>query len=208
MAKLSDLSSRVLDEFPSAPRAFALRALSDAAKEFCSRTHVWQAQITPITLRPGQTEYEIDLDTGTQLVAFKDVRLDGKKIDPIATELFRLRTDNLRAGLPLGFIQWQPSTIELINPPKDASVLDVTAALTLALNATDVDLPDSIIDEYGESLASGAKGRLARQRGQAWSDPEAVVGYMGPFYADVAKAKARVNTALGSAQVQVEMRRW
>lgn len=208
MAKLSELLDRVLDEYPAVPRALALRSLSDAAKEFCSRTHAWQEPLTPIRLRPDVESYEVDLDSGVQLVALKEVRLDGRRIDPVATEIFRLRKNELRAGLPMGYVQWQPTTIELVNPPNDAMELTVVAALTLARNSVDVDVPDSVLDEYGDSIASGAKGRLVRQAGQSWSNPDAVLAYMGPFYADVTRAKSRVNTALGEAQVQVEMRRW
>ena len=208
MAKLSELLDRVLDEYPAVPSALALRALSDAAKEFCSRTHAWQEPLTSIRVRPGQTTYDIDLDSGTALVAIKEVRLDGRRIDPVATEVFRLRKQELRAGLPMGWVQWQPSTIELINPPTGAVELTVVAALTLTRGATGTDVPDSVLDEYGDSIASGAKGRLVRQAGQSWSNPEAVLGYMGPFYADIARAKASARTALGEAQAQVELRRW
>lgn len=206
--RLAELLSRVHDEFPSVPELLALRALSDATKEFCSRTHAWQEDLPQVVLRPGEETYELSLDAGVQLVQLKDVRLDGRKIDPVATEILRLRAAPLRAGLPAGYVQWEPSVLELVNTPTDAARLDVKAALTLALNATEVNLPDALLDEYGEAIASGAKGRLVRQSNQPWYAPDAVLGYMGPFYAAVALAKGRVMTALGAAEVQVAMRRW
>ena len=208
MAKVSVLLDRVLDEYPAVPEALALRALSDATKEFCSRTHCWQAALSSIPMRADVVDYELSLDSGTQLVALKEVRLNGTRIYPVATEIPRLRTDPLRSGLPAGYIQWQPSAIELVNPPAQAGTLDVKAALTLALNATSADVPDDILDEYGEAIASGAKGRLVRQASQPWYSPDAAVGYLGLYYGAVATAKSRVLNALGDAEVQVEMRRW
>lgn len=208
MALLSTLLDRVHDELPSVPEALALRALSDAVKEFCSRTHYWQENLSPITLRPGEVTYELSLDTGTQLVQIKDVRLDGRKVYPVATEIPRLRNTALRAGLPRGYIQWQPKTIELVNAPLDGAQLEVKAALTLALSATATQLPDDLVDEYGEVIASAAKGRLMRQANQPWYAPDAVLGYMGPFYGAITTAKSRTFNALGDAEVQIEMRRW
>lgn len=209
MAQLSTLLDRVHDELPAVPQALALRALSDAAKEFCSKTHAWQERLPSINVRADRTMYELDMDEGIQLVAFLDVRLDGEKIHPVATELRRLRQyDPPPMDRPIGFVQWHPGSIELLAPLTDRVRLDLTAALTLKLGATEVDVPDSLLDEYGEVIASGAKGRLTRMVNQPWYSPDAAVAYMGPFYQAMIQAKGRAMTALGSAQLQVEQRRW
>ena len=208
MARLSALLQYVHDEFPAVPEALALRALADATKEFCSRSHAWQEVLPQVRVRADERMYELSLDSGVQLVALKDVRLDGARIHPVALELYRLRSHDLGRGEPLGYVQWQPSTIELINPPSEATRLDVTAALTLKMGAGNTAVPDDLVDEYGEVLASGAKARLVRQFGQPWFLPDMAVGYAGPFYAAINTAKGRVMTALGDAQMQVEMRRW
>ncbi|OWT55268.1 phage adaptor protein [Candidimonas nitroreducens] len=208
MAKLDTLLTRVLDEFPAVAQTVALRALSDATKEFCTRSGAWQDSLDPIAIVAGQDTYDVSLDTGLQLVALVDVRVDGKKVYPVATELARLRDNTPGNGSPRGYVQWGPSTIELIRPPADAAQLTVKAALTLALGNTSVDVTDSVLDEYGEYIACGAKARLVRQSNQPWYAPDAVTGYAGPFYDAINNAKRRANTALGSAEVQVQMREW
>lgn len=215
MAKLSALLDRVHDEFPGVPEALALRALSDALKEFCTRTHAWQATLPPVQLVPGQTEYdltdalyEVAFSRDIQLVSIKDARVNGVKLYPVATEVGRLRATQPAPGAPTGFVQWQPSTIELINPPSETGELVVTAALTVKLGRSDMVVPDDLLDEYGEAIASGAKARLVRQAGQPWFNPDLVVAYAGPYYTAINAAKGRVMTALGEAQMQVEMRRW
>lgn len=208
MAKLSVLLERVHDEYPAVPEALALRALADATKEFCSRTHYWQDVLPSINVRPGITTYELSLDSGVQLAQLLEVRLDGSRIDPVALESYRLRAMPVLAGMPVGYVQWQPGAIELINPPTDAQVLTVVAALTLRLGADAVNLPDDLVDEYGEALAAGAKSRLVRQAGQPWFMPDLAPMYAGQFYSAINTAKRRVMTALGQAQMQVELRRW
>lgn len=215
MAKLSTLLDRIHDEFPSVPEALALRALSDAAKEFCTRTHVWRAPLPDVQVVEGQTQYdltdaiyEVAFSRDIQLVALKDVRLNGTKLYPLATELHYLNHYRSGPGAPTGFVQWQPATIELINPPSEAGVLSLVAALTVKLGRTDMSVPDDLLDEYGEAIASGAKSRLVRQAGQPWFNPDLAVAYAGPYYSAITTAKGRVMTALGEAQMQVEMRRW
>ena len=85
MATLDDLLERVHDEFPAVPESLALRALSDAFKEFCSRTHIWQDTLPSISLREDVTAYELYPDDGVLIAALKDVRLDGARISPVAT---------------------------------------------------------------------------------------------------------------------------
>lgn len=215
MAKLSALLDRIHDEFPAVPEAMALRALSDAFKEFCTRTHAWRAQLADVPLVPGQSTYdlsdaiyEVAFSRDTQLVSLEDVRLDGRKLYPVATELSRLRVTELGTGQPAGYIQWQPTAIEIIPTPASPGSLSLFAVLTVKLGRTDMSVPDDIVDEYGEAIAAGAKSRLVRQAGQPWFAPDLVVGYAGPFYAAINTAKGRVMTALGQAQMQVEMRRW
>lgn len=208
MAQLNTLLDRIHDEIPSVPEALALRALSDSVKEFCVRTHIWQAELPRISLRPGTATYSLYPDTGQQIAALKDVRLDGRKINPVATERVRVRAQSPRASTPMAYIQVSPDAIELTAAPVDADRLTVVAALTLALGEVTADVPDALIDEYGEALAAGAKMRLVRQASQPWTAPDAVMNYAGPYYTAIATAKSRAMSALGEANMQIEMRSW
>lgn len=206
MAQLSDLLDRVHDEYPGVPELLALRALSDAVKEFCSRTHAWQDFLSDVTLRAGVGEYDIDVDNGQQLVALKEVRLDGRRIDPIAPERVRLRAESPQPGAVVGYIQVSPASIQLVQVPDKAGVLVVKAALTLARNNTTADIPASLLDEYGEAIAAGAKMRLVKMAGQPWAAADASVIYATQFYSAINTAKMRTISSLGEARMQIEMR--
>ena len=208
MAKLSDLLTRVHDELPAVPESLALRALSDAAKEFCTRTHAWQVSLPRISLREGKDTYDLYPDEGTQVVALTDVRLDGKKIDPIPAELVHTSANTPAPGPVTCFTQTTPTTVTVVRMPDSADRLDVRAAMTLVREATAVDVPDTILDEYGEGIAAGAKMRLTRMAAQVWSAPDLAVGYAGLFYGAIAQAKSRVRSALGEAEMQMTMRNW
>lgn len=209
MARLSDLLGRVHDEYPAVPKLVALRALSDAAKEFCVRSHAWQSPIGSLRVRPGRTTFDLSVDTGTMVASIKSVRLNGRKIDAYPAETLQLIRDTLAEALtPGGYVQRSPASIDIINPVTDVSTLSVTAALTLALDATDAEMPDDLLSEFGEAFANGAKGRLVKQANQPWFAPDAALVYLGPFYTEMNRAKRRANNALDGADMRVEMRPW
>ncbi len=208
MGQLTTLLDRVHDEFPAVPEFMALRALSDAVKEFCQRTHIWRQAIPDVQLAIGSASYNLVVPTGLQVVALKDVRLGPDKIYPIPTAVLLARVHSPAHGKPTAFAEWAPDMIELDRPVKEAELLSIVAAVTLALGVVDVEVPDSLISEYGEALAAGAKMRLVRQASQPWYSPDTGPIYASAFYAAVGAAKGRVMTALGEADMRVEMRSW
>lgn len=205
MAELRSLLSRVVDEFPGVPEALALRALSDSAREFCTRTFAWREDLDDIPLVLGQVEYDIAPATGVRVASILGVWLDGEKLHPLMTE-YRNLVSEARGELPDGYFQSGPDTLELVHAPAAAGKLKVRAALTLGVGAL-VSVPETLVQDYGESVAAGAKMRLARQGGQVWFNPNLVPLYAGPYYADINAAKSKINSALGAAQGQVEFRR-
>lgn len=206
--QLSMLLDRVHDEFPAVPEVLALRALSDATKEFCTRTHAWQGMVADLILVVGTAQYYLVPPGNTQVVAAIDVRLDGTKLTPSDPALSRGAHSRPTPGKARSFTQWSPALIELDRPAAFAGTITAKAALTLQLGDTATEVPDAILDEYGEAIAAGAKMRLVRQAGQPWTNPDAAAVYGAIFYSAVSTAKTRVMSALGEAPLQVQMRGW
>jgi hypothetical protein len=209
MAQLSTILDRVHDELPAVPELVALRALADSAKEFCKRTHYWQDTLPAVRTKIERTTYDLSTDAGVMVVAVKDVRNeDGLRIPPYAGELVHLLVTPLTSGAALGWVQRTPTTLELVNAPATVERLTVRAALTLVQGATEAELPDDLLNEYAEPIGAGAKMRLVKMVGLAWSAPEFIPQFAAAFYAGVNDAKRRTMTSLGSAELQVQMRSW
>lgn len=205
--RLTTLLNRVYDEIPAAPEMFALRALADSVKEFCHRTHAWQAPVADVFTAVGTAKYNLLAPEGTMVVAPLEVRVDGVRINPNPAEFHRRGSVPL-PGVPRSFSQTTPSLIELDRPALAGAVITVLAALTLPLDATDTDIPDDILNEYGEAIAAGAKMRMVRQAGQPWFDPKLGALYSVTYYTAVNEAKRRVMTSLAQPDLQVEMHSW
>lgn len=208
MAVLSSLLDRVHDELPSVPEALALRALSDATREFCTRTHAWQAPVPRVTLREGRRQYQLYPDIGLQVVALKEVRYNDRRLTAVPVEKLRRAFTTPQSAEPTAYAQTSATSLELAAPASSEGRLTVLAALTLALNSVESELPDVLVDEWGEAIASGAKSRLVRQASQPWYAPDAAVIYSVPFYTAINEAKLRTMTSLGQAELQIEMRGW
>lgn len=207
MATLDSLLWRVVDEVPAVSELMAMRALSDATREFCSATHAWVADLEPVQTVPGDRFYALAAPVGLRVTAPKDVRLDGRKLKAVDSPTLRAR-GTTTGSKPMEYAHRDPSVIELIPAPQQAETMQVAAALTLTLDETAVDLPDWLLGEYGEAIAAGAKMRLVRQKSQPWYDPDAAPAYVVPFYTAISRAKARAMSAMGEADMKVQMRDW
>jgi hypothetical protein len=208
MALLSGLLDRVHDEMPTVPKAIALRALSDATREFCSRSHYWQELQPPLPLLLNVSIYDVPQPTGKNIVAIKDMRYNGTKVFPVVTDNVRIQPWRNPPGAPAAYYQLTPAAFELTRAPDVTGDLVIIAAVTLAFNTVDTPVPDMLVQTYGEALASGAKMRLCMQAGQDWANLPASSIYGAPYYAAINEAKAKAKFALGEADAQVAMRPW
>lgn len=206
MAQLRTLLDRVIDEYPTVPEVMALRALVDSTKEFCSRTHIWrETLVDPIQTTTVGTKFVLTPGPGRVVAAALEVRVDGRELEPVPTGDRRMYRPG--AATPRCYSQWSPAMIEMDATPLPGAIIQVKAALSLATDAPDdTDVPEDVLNEYGEALAAGAKMRLVRMFGQSWSNPEMGVMYGGAYYNAIATAKRRTSNALDQAEQRVEMR--
>lgn len=208
MALLSALLDRVHDELPSVPTGIALRALSDATREFCTRSHYWQELQPPLPLLLDVAIYDVPQPAGKNIVALKDVRFNGLKLDAIPTDNARIQSWRNNPGAPRAYYQITAAALELTRVPDTLGDLVIIAAVSLALNETATPVPDMLFQTYGEAIASGAKMKLVMQANQDWANPALANVYGAPFYDAVNRAKAEAKFALGEANAQVVMRPW
>lgn len=207
MAQLNALLYRVVDELPAASESFVLRALSDSAKEFCTRSHLWLAPLAQFNLTPGTPSYAAVVpDLGKQVAAIKDLKVGDRRMRPVDEPSARRST--AYGTRPAAYSQSEGGAFTLYPTPQEPESVTAIVALTLALDAMDVDMPDAIISEYGEAIAAGAKMRLVRMANQPWSSPDAALPYAAAFYSAINTAKTRALMSMGEAEMKIEMRDW
>ena len=206
--QLTELLTRVFDDIPSVPQALALRALSDALREFCRRTYAWREPLEDTPIPAGEPLIDLSIGQGTNIIAVPELRLDGAKIDPAAPEEVQQLRRRPREGDPIGFVHYPTGQLELLPSPKRDHVLSGTIVVAPTLGATNLNMPNHIGNEYGDALAAGAKMRLVKMPAQPWSAPDMMQLYASEFYMAVSEAKLRAATSMGDAPLQVQMRDW
>ena len=71
---------------------------------------------------------------------------------------------------------------------------------------TSTGIESHIYQEYLEEIASGALGKMMKQPGQPWSNPELGMYHEGVFERAISDAATRVNKSFSRAPVSISMR--
>ena len=148
------------------------RELLRAARLFFQRTQVWRKPMV-VAVAAGQTEGEFDLSKDEQFVVLLSVR-------------------NRGGGAPLPKKAYSASTthLRLTCPPAQTFLTDCVVAIKPSL-ASD-SLPDALIEEYGEFIASGAVEALLEMPGTAWFDPNMGARHGQKFRSAITSTRIRI----------------
>lgn len=186
---LDDGLNQVLPYVEGCPDMLALLHLRNAAIEFCERTLVWQATLSPIVTVLNQRTYPFApaLPAGATVAKLLSVKRDTQPME-LMTEA---TTDASTTGVDAAGTNALRSALVLGLPPTAGRQLLVRAALKPSRTATDID--DGLFEQYIEAIAHGAIGRLQSLPNKEWTaDPSLA---LGKFEQAVANATATVLRA-------------
>jgi hypothetical protein len=133
----------------STPEPVAEHALRRAAQAFCQATRAWKVELDPTRTREGVREYDLELDSNTELVRIESATLNGNDYSVWRT-----------GDHPRGRYVYTPDgkTVLFADPVAAGLPLVLTCSVKPGNNATGVD--DAIFDRYVDVIALGAVARL------------------------------------------------
>lgn len=191
---LDDGLNQVLPYVEGCPDALALLHMRNAAIEFCERTLVWQATLSPIVTVLNQRSYLFApaLPAGATVAKVLNVRRDGQNMD-LMTEV---ASDANPAGVDAAGTNALRSALVLGLAPAAGRQLVVRAALKPSRAAIDID--DGLFEQYIEAIAQGAIARLQALPSKPWTaDPGLALGKFEKAMAEatstVLRAGARIT---------------
>lgn len=161
--RLRDLLVDVLTDVPGATDPAALNALSRAAAEFCRKTEVFRKKLV-LDIVADETDY--DLVSGENARIHRVLSVKGKtdddqeftEMDPLYESEYSIEDDS-RIVFETAF------SVDITDG------LEVEAVLRPTMR--NAELPEWIIDRYGEGIAGMAKVILLAQPGKPWSGLDA-----------------------------------
>ena len=160
-------------------------AIRQAAIEFCERTRLWR----------HEDEFSVTSDgceailapNGAEIHEIEAVFFNGNQIEPATIswldEHMRGWRSGQLSGIPKYFTQTEPNTIRLV--PQEAGTVGLHVWLKPSQYADE--LPDWMADQYRETIAHGALGRILLIPNQSFSNPELGAAFGSAFQAKLDK---------------------
>lgn len=169
MANLSDLIPLVRERVHNCPDPVIEDALKWAARDFSRFTHVWTSNST-LTLTAGTSTASITQPAGTDILAWRMLMID-EDGQPIVIldrpEWKRVRSDSLPRFAHISPI----NTLSFDATPESDTVIRYEIALMPDSGSVGVD--DQLVNQWGDTVAAGAKYRLMTQPDRFWADVNA-----------------------------------
>lgn len=142
--------------------------IRQAAIEFCIKTRLWRHEST--VTHDGASDMPVPTPDQSELIDIELVRFNGKPLMPRTANWMDHNMAGWREGELTGspgcFSQLYPNTIRTV--PAMAGEVKLSVWLQPSLDC--IELPRFLIDQYRETIALGAMGRLLSMPNQPYTD--------------------------------------
>lgn len=196
--KVEDFLKYVLPEVPGAPDEIASRAVVLATDEFLRNTLAWEIISDPIDLVAGERDYDMEVVPGALALTIRSVWTRNGELKPVTmSELQdRLPDWQVAQGTEPRFYNMVKGfgTLSVYPTPIEPFTSQLTFHSVYTIKKTSTTIPDDIVEQYLDAIASGAKARLMIMPGVSWSNPQLAVAHKQLF--DDAVVKARIDAHL------------
>lgn len=183
MKTLEQFFPDLMPNVPGCPEAVAEHAIRRAVQMFCEKTRAWRVVMDPITTFIDTDEYDLPLDTNTELVRIERAQLGGRDV-AVATE--QQASSRCRDTISC----FDGKTV-FVNPmPAADQIILLTCAIKPGNRATSVE--DFLHDEHAELIALGAGAMLKKQPQKAYTDAVQAALDMEAFDLKCARLKVRL----------------
>lgn len=180
----TDLIPDVMPYVPSCPSFTISDHLLRAAREFCRRTHVWQAALTPFNTVVDQQGYALAPPAGSSVV--RVFRVDVGDCNDITVHDEVTAEAEVARGSSCQFAWLSGNTLRLNPVPTEIVAVQVQVSVKPTRTATS--WPDDLGEDHAEALIYGALSTLYDMPRVDWADDAKAMKYGGRFEAKVAKA--------------------
>lgn len=200
----------VLMQAPHCPDVTGLHALRLATIDFCTDTLWWKHVGAPQDVTAGETVYEADVPSQTEVVAVTAVWVKDTRLEPLgygARYKWSARNLEGRSGPARFFTCPSPNEVQL-HPIPDVDVDDglvVASALCPTRTATVADA--QLLSRWSDALTNGALYRVYQIPNQPFSNLEESKRRYALFRQDVTQAKIAANKASTLTSLSVKPRK-
>ena len=186
---ISNYLSEILPYAIGVPHPTAIKAIRNAAIDFCERTKLWKYESTTAVLATDPATSSLITPTDSAVFDIEVALFNGFELMPKAPRDLDVtqrgwRTGDLGLGNPTYITQINQNTMTIVPQSSDDGSLYL--CLRLKPSQTAATLPDFLID-YAECIGWGALGRVLSIPAQPYTNPS-----LATYYA--ARCNDKINT--------------
>lgn len=177
MASYDVIIPRVLMQVQPCPQFVVLDAVQQVAVDFFTRAEVWTDTVTE-TLFRGSRGVELTADRGVVVSRILRVLLDGARLEGGSD----FHAERAGSGITLFF-----------HAAHEDADHAVRASCALRPSRTAAQVPEALLEEWGDVLVFGALAKIKSMSGPrvGWSDPQAAGMNLSLYEQGVAQARIR-----------------
>lgn len=205
---LTELVYSLRTEVPGCLDSMILSAIVQSARELFRKSRIWTFTSDEIVFSPTLAEYDIEPESGTDLIEIESLKQDGLPVLPKSQIWLDANIPNWKtseSSRAKYFTMVGRRTFRVTPIPTEVSLdIDLRVSLTLPRDATSLD--EDIYDEWNETIAAGALYRLLGMTGVKWANKSQSADNEQQFYRDIAEATVRANRSNAPSVGSVQMR--
>lgn len=207
MATIDQFRTDVLIEVPSAPIPLVDREITRTIIEVCEKAYVWKEELHPQIATTNNQTMHLSTPKDSRIAGVIELNHGGHRIlSATERELDDTRSEwrspNGQSETISYFYLKDRTTVVFSDVPSCRMRIKVIAILKPSLDARR--FPDFIREDYADLIAMGAKYRLLKMNGQAWSNPNLATFEQQNFNKELKRAKAeRINDFTRSSTLTI-----
>lgn len=163
MTPIDDFFPGVMPFVRGASTVAMRKELIDSMIEFCTKTKVWQETLFPSNITAGETEIDLELPDGAELVDVRQVFYGEQPLDPMSDDALLLAgVKPTTTGTPKFWKFSDMFVLQLSPIPIVSESRKLTVRVSLCPERDADELPDALHRRYREEIGHGALSRLLR----------------------------------------------
>lgn len=171
--RFDDMLHLVEPYVPFASKDQMVDALRQSAIEFCKETQVWVYEHDPITTLADISTYDLDCPCDGQVVRIMQAFFENCEMAPVSLDSVPKKFGynwQTREGDPRYYLHDVPGEVIVVPRPTERTSNAITLRIAVAPTQTSDEIDTDVYNQWGETLAHGARARLHETPDQMYSD--------------------------------------
>ena len=214
-ATYEDFFPNILPEVPGVAEMVAENAVRNAVIEFCEKSLILQRDHDPVNIKTGVVDYDLEPPKGYIVVKVMKAWLENSELTPLAPDFVRDATVYNRLftsyesapDRPRSYLQKDERSVTVWGVPDQDYDNGLTMRVALKPTRASDSVESVILEDYSETIASGALYRLMMSAGKPYTNLEMATLHKSLFQQGINVARQRATHGQVRSTLSVKLRR-